>query len=105
MNVNISYRHLKGTPSLDMQIQKKVEHLKKYFEGNVDVNWVCSIEHNVHRSEVNVHAGHFYFHAEDENENLYKTFDGVLVKIEKQLRRKNRKLKDKIHSTTKPFIV
>ena len=73
--------------------------MKKYFHGEIDINWVCSVEGERHISDVNVHAGHNYFHAHSEDDNLYKTFDQVLSKIERQIKRKNNQSKDKLHNT------
>ena len=97
MKINISYHHLESTPSIDEKVREKAGHLNKYFDGNVEVNWVCSVEKDRHKSEVNVHAGKFHFHAEAEDDNLYKTLDEALHKIEKQVRKKNEQVKDKIH--------
>jgi len=97
MKLKISYHHLESTPSIDSKVKEKAEHLKKYFDGKIDVTWVCSVERDRHKSEVNVHAGNFHFHADAEDDNLYKTFDEVLHKIEKQVSKKSDKLKDKIH--------
>jgi putative sigma-54 modulation protein len=97
MKINISYHHLESTPSIDQKVREKANHLNKYFDGSVDVNWVCSVERDRHKSEVNVHAGKFHFHAEAEDDNLYKTLDDVLQKIERQVSKQNDKVKDKIH--------
>lgn len=98
MNLTISYRHLDSTESLDGKIRDKADHLKKYFNGNVDVNWTCSIDgHDQHKSEVHVHAGHSDFHAHAIDNDLYKTLDKVLSKIEKQIQKKNSQIKDHIH--------
>ena len=97
MNLKISYHHLESTPSIDSKVTEKAGHLKKYFDGKIDVNWVCSVERDRHKSEVNVHAGKFHFHAEAEDDNLYKTLDDVLQKIERQVSKKSDIVKDKIH--------
>lgn len=97
MNLNIVYRHFDSTPSIETKIKEKASHLTKYFNGNVEVNWVCSLEKNFHKSDVNVHAGHNVFHASAQDDDLYKTFDEVLPKLERQLREKNKKIKDHIH--------
>ncbi|MAF90577.1 MAG: ribosome-associated translation inhibitor RaiA [Bdellovibrionota bacterium] len=89
MNLNITYRHLEATPSIEEKIKSKVEHLEKYFHGNLDIHWVCSIEDNRHISEVNAHSGKINFHARAEDETLYKTFDEVISKLNTQIRRKN----------------
>ncbi len=95
MQLSISYRHMESTPSIENKIREKAEHLEKYFKGNGEIKWVCMVEKGRHSSEVQVHAGHHYFHAHAENDNLYKTMDEALEKIEKQIRRKDKKEKDK----------
>lgn len=97
MNLDITYRHLESTPAIDQRIREKAEHLKKYFQGNADVHWTCSIEGERHISDVNVHVGKMFFHARAEDQNLYKTFDEVLSKIERQLRDQKDKAKNRIH--------
>ena len=101
MQLNISYKHLDSSEAIETQIKNKSSHLKKYFQGRLDVDWVCSIDGQEHKSEVHVHAGHFTFHAHASDKNLYHTLDMALHKIEKQLSKKNELLKDKIHSHKK----
>lgn len=97
MNVTISYRHLDSSPSIDQTIKSKLEHLDRFFDANIKADWVCSVEKDRHRSEVNIHVGSFHFHAHDESENLYKTIDKVVSKLEKQMAGKSKKVKDHIH--------
>jgi putative sigma-54 modulation protein len=100
VKLNISYRHLESTESIKAKIEEKADHLKKYFKGHVNIDWVCSVDGDKHSSEVNVHAGKNHFHSHSEDNCLYKTLDIALNKIEKQIRKKNNMLKDKIHSHT-----
>jgi putative sigma-54 modulation protein len=98
MEINISYRHLDSSPAVDAKIREKLEHLKKYFHGKMNVNWVCSVDgHQQHKSEVNINVGQNNFHANAVDKNLYNTLDMALNKIESQVRKKNEKVKDKIH--------
>jgi len=97
MNLKLSFRHMEPTPSIENKIQEKATHLKKYFKDKMDIHWVCSLEGNRQRSDVNVHAGHGHFHAFAEGENLYKTMDEVISKIERQLSKKNDQIKNHIH--------
>lgn len=98
MNLKISYRHLESTPSIEEKIRSKTTaHLEKYFQGDCDIKWVCSIDNHRHRSEINVHAGHGHFRAQAEDDCLYKTMDEALAKVERQIREQNKKIKEKIH--------
>ncbi len=85
------------TPSIEDKIREKAEHLKKYFKGDLDVEWTCCIEDGRHQSKIAVHAGHNYFHSEATDDDLYHTFDQALKKVEKQIREKHNQLKDHLH--------
>lgn len=97
MNLNITFRNLEPSTFVHQKIREKATRLKKYFNGKVDIRWVCSVESERHISEINVHAGHRYFHAKAENSNIYKTLDEALIKIKRQIKKINQQLKNKIH--------
>ncbi len=98
MNVQISYKNLEASPSIEAKINDKLEHLKIYFDNKMNVNWVCSVDgHQQHKSEVNIVAGHHNFHAQSVDRDLYKSLDQVIHKIESQIRKENDKKKEKPH--------
>ena len=106
MELNISYRHLDSSDAIKQKISEKADHLKKYFHGKLKVDWVCSVDgHQQHKSEVNVHFGAKNFHAHAVDKNLYHSFDMVLSKLEKQIRKvedktKNHKQDDTVRNHT-----
>lgn len=93
MELKISYKHLESTPAIEEQIKNKASQLKKYFQGKMNVHWVCSTDKEVHTSEVKVTGSHFACHATAQAENLYKTFDDAIAKLEKQLSKRKDKVK------------
>lgn len=105
MEVRISYRHLEKSPAVDEKIMEKLEHLKKYFKGKLNVSWVCSVDgHQQHKSEVNINMGQKNFHAHAIDKNLYNTLDMALNKLEKQIEKQDSKRKDKIHSPKVEYV-
>jgi len=97
MEIKISYRHLESTPSIDEKINKKVTKLKKFFSGKMAVEWICSVEGDNHHSVVTVVGDHFTYHASSVEDSLYKTIDGAVSKLERQLEKKSSQIKEKIH--------
>lgn len=98
MNLKISYRHLDSSEAVSGKIKEKMNHLNKFFNGKMDVHWVCSVDgHDQHKSEVQVHIDGREFHANAVDSNLYKTLDIVVEKLEKQMRKHSEKIKNKIH--------
>ncbi len=86
MNVNITFRHMEHTPALDQVIREKSEKFTKWFGPKTQVQWVCWKEGADHFSEVKVHSGHEEFFAKAHADDLYKTFDLVLHKIQNQMK-------------------
>ena len=97
MNLQINFHQIESTPSIKEKIEQKCEKLKKYFDGHFDVKWTCSTGKEGHHSHVIVACDGFTINADSVKDDLYKTFDDAISKIEKQLAKKKEKLKDKIH--------
>lgn len=95
MKVTISFKHLEHTPSLDERIHEKSEKLSKYFEGKSHIKWNCSVKEGSHYAEIDLSGPNFNYHATASSDNLYKSFDLVVAKIEKQLQKKKDKVKIK----------
>ncbi len=94
MKVTITFRHLEHTPSLDERIHEKSERLSKYLGGKSHIKWSCSVKEGIHYAEVEISGPNYSYHATGSSENLYKSFDVVVAKIERQLQKR----KDKITS-------
>lgn len=86
MNVNITFRHMEHTPALDQLIRDKSEKFSKWFGPSVDVRWTCWVEGTAHSSEVSIHTGQAEYFAKARADDLYKTFDLVVQKIQNQVK-------------------
>ncbi|MBF0359850.1 MAG: ribosome-associated translation inhibitor RaiA [Oligoflexia bacterium] len=98
MKVSISFKNLEHTPALDEKIKEKTHKLEKYLDGNTDVHWVCSTQEGQHYADIKLSGPSFQYNASADSDNLYKTLDLAVSKMEKQLQRKKEKWKNKIHS-------
>ncbi len=98
MNLQITFKNFDHTLSLDSLIKKKSKKLEKFFANTVNINWTCCTDSGEHYTEVKVSgfAGPEIL-ARAKSENMYKTIDLVVKKLEQQLRKKrkvmNRKTK------------
>ncbi len=86
MNVNITFRHMEHTPALDEMIREKSAKFNKWLGPQSNVHWTCWTEGINHCSEVTIHSGHQEFFAKAQADDLYKTFDLVVHKIQNQLK-------------------
>ncbi len=97
MKLKISFKHLKHTPALDERIKEKSEKLEKYFEGNTSVSWTCWVEGDNHWAEIKAHGPKFDLFAKACADNMYKSLDLCIEKMEKQYDKQKDLYKNKIH--------
>lgn len=86
MNVNITFRHMDHTPALDQVIREKSTKFTKWFGPQTNINWTCWTEGVDHCSEVTINAGAEKYFAKAHADDLYKTFDLIVHKIQNQLK-------------------
>ena len=97
MKIVSSFKKIDHTESLDHKIKEKSQKFKKFFEGNFEVHWTCYINSNKqHCSEIKIIGPQFEYHASAKADNLYKTFDLVVSKMERQISKKKDKWKARI---------
>lgn len=85
MNLNITFRHMEHTPALDQVIREKSLKFTKWLGPQVNVRWTCWPEGSAHYSEVTVLSGSDKFFAKACADDMYKTFDRVIHKIQNQM--------------------
>jgi putative sigma-54 modulation protein len=97
MQLKISFKHLEHTPAIDEKIKAKSEKLKKFFNGNFEVQWFCYAKDQDHCADVKILGPQFEYHASGKSDNLYKCLDLAIGKIETQLKKKKSKWKQNIN--------
>lgn len=98
MKLKISFKHLDHTPALDQRIKEKSEKFEKYFQGNTSIQWFCWVHNDEHWAEIKVHGPKFDFFAKGCADNMYKSLDIVVEKMERQIEKKKDINRNKLHS-------
>lgn len=96
MQINISGRHLDIGDAFRSHMTDRLNAIvAKYFDRAIEANVTISKEAHRYRADCTLHANQgTILQARAEGGDFYGTFDGVADKIEKQLRRYKRRLKD-----------
>jgi putative sigma-54 modulation protein len=96
VQINISARHGHLSPATQDKITEKVEPLRKFFDRMTAIHVVVDLEHREAPSvELRISAEHHEdFVAIDKSDNALAALDGVVEKIEQQLRKHKEKLKE-----------
>jgi len=93
MQVSITGRNVDLTDALKARVHEKLGHLKHSFDHVVDVHVVLGVEKNRQRCEVNMAANGVIIHGKHETEDMYAAIDGVVDKLNRQLKRYRSKLR------------
>jgi len=87
MQVNITFRGIESTESLKNHVKERVEHIEKYFDRSIETHAVLSLERYLHNADITIHAGPYVLRGRVKSEDMYKSIDEAIDKIEKQLKR------------------
>lgn len=105
MKLTISFQHLEHTPSLDERIEEKTSKLKRYLDDAFHAKWTCYVKDNFHCADVVILSRGQEYHATAKADSLYKTFDVILNKVEKQIVKKQGRLKNKLHRKKEETVI
>ena len=102
MKVQINGKNITVTAAIAEKIEKKLNHLEKYFiiDENVVANVVVRVYPNKQKIEVTIPTKYAVLRAEVVHDDLYAAIDLAIDKLEDQIRRQKtrltRKNKDKL---------
>jgi putative sigma-54 modulation protein len=96
VQINISARHGHLSPGTQEKITEKVEGLRRFFNRVTSLNVTVDLEHRENPSvEIRVSAEHHdEFVATESADTVLAALDGVMEKVEVQLRKFKEKLKE-----------
>ena len=97
MKVIITGRHMKLSDDIRSYAEEKMHKAETYFDRIIEGHMILSAEKHRRIAEVTLHAKHAKFHAEEETEDMYASIDGVVEKIDTQIRRHKNKLNSRRH--------
>ncbi|NOX08098.1 MAG: ribosome hibernation promoting factor [Gammaproteobacteria bacterium] len=94
MQINLSGHHIDITDSLRDYVNSKMERLERHFDNVTDVHVVLTVEKNRHNAEATVHLTGSKLFADAEQEDMYAAIDGLIDKLDRQVKKHKEKLKD-----------
>ena len=96
MNIHITGRHMETGAALQAHVETRLhESVSKYFERSAEINVTFSKQGHEFQAACALHLDSgLYLHASGAAQDVYACFDQSIGKIEKQLRRYKRRLKN-----------
>lgn len=94
MQIAVTFRHMESSDALRQYLEEKLSRVKKYIDEPVEAQTVFSVhKKNRHCAEVILQAKGITIKGTEETEDMYAAIDGVVDKLEKQLKKYKEKLK------------
>lgn len=94
MQINVTFRHMETSEPVRNYVEEKLPKVKKYIEEPVDAQVVLSVAKKIrHKAEVILTAKGIVIKAKEETADMYAAIDGMLDKLDRQLKRYKDKIK------------
>lgn len=100
MQITFTARHFKATNRLKTYCEKKVSRLKRYYDGIIECEIILDYEKLDQIAEIAIKVYGQRLVAIEKSEDIFKSIDSAVNKLERQLKKYKEKLKD--HTNIKP---
>ena len=98
MRITITGKNLTVTEDLKNRIEKKLGKMDRYFRQEVDATVRLTQEQNLrYIAEITITVGGIMLRAEETSDDIIKSADRAVDKIERQIRRHRTKLEKRLH--------
>ncbi len=87
MGIAITFRHLAPSDPLKEYVHEKLERVQKYLRHPLDAHVTLYTERHQHVAEVSLSSEGRHYQARHDSEDMYKSVDLVIDKVEHQIAR------------------
>jgi putative sigma-54 modulation protein len=94
MQLSISGHHVEISDSLKDYINTKMERVKRHFDHVIDAHVVLDVEKQRHKAETTLQISGSKIHAASEHDDMYAAIDGMIDKLDRQVRKHKEKTTD-----------
>lgn len=101
VQINLTGHHVEITPALRAYVTEKMQRLSRHFDQVISVNVILKVESHRQEAEATVHAAGRSLFAHASGQDMYAAIDGLIDKLDRQVRRYKDRLTDH-HRHDKP---
>ena len=94
MQLTLTGHHIDVSPALREYVDKKIARIERHFDNMTDIHCVLTVEKLAHKAEATIHLRGGTIHADSVQENMYAAIDGLVDKLNRQVKRRKEKMKD-----------
>ncbi len=93
MQFNLTGHHVDITPALRDYVTTKIEKVERHFGNVTDAHVILTVEKLRHKAEATIHVSGGNIYADAVEEDMYAAIDGLVDKLNRQVKRHKEKLK------------
>jgi putative sigma-54 modulation protein len=94
MQINVTGHHVDITPALRDYVTGKMDRLERHFDHVTDVHVILSVEKLRHKAEATMHLSGNSVYADATEDDMYAAIDGLVDKLDRQVKRHKEKITD-----------
>ena len=94
MQLNLTGHHVELTDPMRDYVNTKMERLERHFDHVTDVHVVLSVEKTRHKAEATMNVSGGKLFADSVKEDMYAAIDGLVDKLDRQVKKHKEKLTD-----------
>jgi putative sigma-54 modulation protein len=102
MQINITGHHLDVTPALRAYVTEKMQKIARHFDQINSINVILNVEKLQQQAEATVSAAGRTLFATDTATDMYASIDGLVDKLDRQVRRYKDRITDHHHVKPEP---
>jgi len=87
MQINITGHHVEVTPALRAYVTEKLQRIERHFDHVISIDVILKVENHHKQVEAKVNAAGKALFAQESGEDMYAAIDGLIDKLDKQVRR------------------
>ncbi|HLF31602.1 MAG TPA: ribosome-associated translation inhibitor RaiA [Xanthomonadales bacterium] len=94
MQINLTGHHVEVTPALRDYVNDKLQRISRHFDHVISINVVLNVERHRNDAEATLHAAGKSLFANASDMDMYAAIDGLVDKLDKQVKRYKERLRD-----------
>ena len=94
MQLDVTGHHVEITPALRSYVVNKLDKIARHFDLVTDAHCILTVEKLRHKAEATVSVNGGKIYADSTEEDMYAAIDGLVNKLDRQVRKYKEKLVD-----------
>jgi len=104
MQLNLTGHHIDITDSLRNYVEEKMVRIERHFDKVTNTHVILTVESQRHKAEATIHVRGNNIFAESTEENMYAAIDGLIDKLDRQVKKHKEKITDHHQKDVLPTV-